>query len=370
MKPSHILCHWVKALRKVFPRLSKPQLFVLGAFSLGLAWSGKCTLAKIAQQLWFLGSLPTVERRLQRFLANAQVDWQDQAGCLAGWVLPLVLAGRASAAQKPVVLLVDETALGEHLKIMVVALAYRGHALPLAWWCYPQAEYPLPQVELIDRLLGQVAAVLPAGTPVLVEADRGLGCSPDLIEKVEQRHWFYLFRVQNSVRLRLAGGREVSFGQQVPQAGRSWTGEVQAFKKAGWTACRALGYWKVGQREPWLLLSNWPQATTAHYAVRMWEEHGIRDLKSNGLNWQRSHVYLPAHANRLWLVMALAYAWVTSLGTQVLERAAWWRQLAHGPKERMGVFQLGLRLLARWLAMGKELVYELHFKSQFLPCLP
>ena len=61
MKQSHILRHWVKALRKVFPRLSKPQLFVLGAFSLGLAWSGKCTLTKIAQQLWFLARLGGLE---------------------------------------------------------------------------------------------------------------------------------------------------------------------------------------------------------------------------------------------------------------------------------------------------------------------
>jgi hypothetical protein len=341
---------------------------MLGAFSLGLAWAESCVLAKIAKRLWFLGSLPAVERRLQRFLANARVDGHQGSCCLARWILPLALpAASATAPEKPVVLLVDETALSDHLKIMVVALAYRGRALPLAWWCYPQEQYPLPQVELIDALLGQVAPAIPRGVHVLVEADRGLGCSPDLIGAVERRGWYFLFRVQHSVRLQLEGGREVSFGQMVPHPGRCWSREVQAFKKAGWSACRALGYWKVGQKEPWLLLTNWPQGTTADYAVRMWEEHGFRDLKSNGFNWQKSHVYLPEHANRLWLVMAVAYAWVVSLGTRVLERADWWRQLAHGPKERVSVFQLGLCLLTRWLEMGKELVYELHLEPQFFP---
>jgi hypothetical protein len=367
MKQYQILCHWVASLRQVFPHLSKPQAFVLGAFSLGLAWAEHCGLPKIAKQLWFLGSLPTVERRLQRFLANERVDWQQGAGCLARWILPLVLPARATAPERPVVLLVDESALSEHLKVMLVALAYRGHALPLAWWCYPQDQYPLGQVELIDTLLGQVAPALPGGLQVLVEADRGLGCSPDLIAAVERRGWFYLFRVQHSVRLRLEDGREVSFGQMVPRPGRCWSADVRAFKKAGWSACRALGYWKVGQGEPWLLLTNWSQATTADYAVRMWEEHAFRDLKSNGFNWQKSHVYLPAHANRLWLVMALAYAWVTSLGTQVLERSEWWRQLAHGPQSRVSVFQLGLRWLARQLARGKALLYELHLEPQFFP---
>ena len=365
MKQYNVLCHWIGSLRKAFPHLSKPQAFVLGAFSLGMAWVESCVLPKIAKPLWFLGSIPTVERRLQRFLANDRIDWREGSCCLARWILPWALPARAS--EKPVVLLVDESALSDHLKVMVVALAYRGRALPLAWWCYPQEHYPLPQVELIDRLLGQVATAIPPGFPVLVEADRGLGCSPGLIEGVERRHWFYLFRVQNSVRLKLQNLREVSFGQMVPQPARCFSQPVQAFKQAGWSDCRALGYWKVGQKEPWLLLSNWPQAATADYALRMWEEHGFRDLKSNGFNWQKSHVHLPEHANRLVWAMAVAYAWAASLGTQALERTDWWRELAHGPRERMSVCKLGLRLLGRWLEAGKELCYELRLEPQYFP---
>jgi hypothetical protein len=367
MKPHEVLCHWGKALRKAFPHLSKPQAVVLAAFSLGIAWAENCVLPRVAKQLAFLGTLPAVERRLQRWLANEGVNWREGACCLARWILPWALPAPATAPDKPVALLVDESALSDHLKIMTVALAYRGRALPLAWWCYPQDQYPLPQVELIDALLGQVAPAIPPGVPVLVEADRGLGCSPDLIERVERRQWFYLFRVQHSVRLQLEGGGEVSFGQMVPHPGRCWSRDVQAFKKAGWSACRALGYWKVGQKEPWLLLTNWPRATTADYAVRMWEEAAFRDLKSNGFNWQKSHVYLPEHANRLWFALAVAYGWVASLGTWVLERAEWWRQLAHGPKERMSVFLLGLRLLGRWLQLGNELPCELHLEPQYFP---
>ena len=365
MKPTKILYHWSQQVGKGFAAWSKPRAFVLAAFSLGVAAAKSCTLSRVAQSLFMLGSVPTVERRLQRFLSNPKVDWQGGSVCLARWLLPLAAA---AAGPKPVVLLVDETALNEHLKVMVVALAYRGRALPLAWWCYPQNAYPRPQVELIDTLLGQVAQGLPPGVQVLVEADRGLGGSPALIAAVERRHWFYLFRVQGQLLLDRGDGRPVSFRELVPRPGRCcWPQPVRAFKKAGWVACRALGYWRVGQGEPWLLLTNWPVATTAGYDPRMWEAAAFRDLKSNGFNWQRSRVRQPQHANRLWLILALAYAWGVSLGTWVSGRARQWRQLAHGAKERFSVFQLGLRRLERCLHLAREPDYELHFSKPMSP---
>lgn len=360
MKPITIVYHWSQQVSKGFASWSKPQARVLAAFSLGIATAKSCTLSRVAQSLFMLGSVPTVERRLQRFLSNPKVDWQAGSVCLARWLLPTL----ATPGHKPLVLLVDETALNAHLKVMVVALAYRGRALPLAWWCYPQNAYPLPQVELIDTLLGQVAQGLPPGVDVLVEADRGIGGAPDLLAAVARRHWYYLFRVQGGVQLDRGDGQPVSFQELVPRPGRCcWSQPVRAFKKAGWVECRALGYWRVGQKEPWLLLTNWPAATTAEYGVRMWEEAGFRDLKSNGFNWQRSRVRQPEHANRLWLILALAYAWVASLGTWVLAHTRQWRQVASGPKERFSVFQLGLRRLERCLHLGREPDYEWHLSE-------
>ena len=98
------------------------------------------------------------------------------------------------------------------------------------------------------------------------------------------------------------------------QVGATWSGEVQAFKKAGWRRYWALAKWdqshkeprNQGTKEPWLLLTNYPQAEAGWYGMRMWEELGFKDLKSNGWQWQRSRVREPERAERLWLVMALA----------------------------------------------------------------
>lgn len=353
MSQQTALYHWSHEIARHLPQLSKPQALGLAAFSLGVALARRCTLSVVAEALPWLGKPDTVERRLQRFLDNQQIAWQAGAQAVAAWVM-----GRL-AATGLVVLLVDETSLQDKLKVMAVSLAYRGRAIPLAWWCYRQNEWPMGQVALIMTLLQWVAPALPPGCRVLVQADRGIGTSPALLQAIHKRGWYYLVRVQGHVRLMLADGRAIPFASLVPKAGQRWGGWVDAFKKAGWVRCWAIGQWKARYDQPWLLLTNWPEAQGNWYGLRMWEELAFRDFKSTGWQWQRSHVWDPDHANRLWLVMALAYVWALSLGTRVIRTKALRRELTRGRGWRRSVFHLGLRMLKRWIELGRHLFYDL-----------
>lgn len=75
----------------------------------------------------------------------------------------------------------------------------------------------------------------------------------------------------------------------------------------------------------------------------MWEEEAFKDLKSNGWQWQRSRIWKPEHANLLWLLMALAYLWIISLGTHVMGIAKLLSCLTRGKSIRLSVFHLGIR---------------------------
>lgn len=355
MSQQQTLYHWCRCVAKQFPKLSQPQAWVLAGFSLAVALARRCALPAAAEALPGWGKPDSLERRWQRFLSNPHLDWSDGCTALARWVIG------ALAPASRVVLLVDETSLRDKLQVMAVSLAYRGRAIPLAWWCYPNAAWPLGQVQLIGRLLDWIAPAIPAGRTVVVEMDRGLGNSPTLLRALAKRGWYYLVRVPGTVRLRLADGREVSFRDMVRRRGRSWRGAVQAFKKAGWLECWALAVWEARYQEPWLLLTNWPQAQSEQYGWRMWEELAFRDFKSGGWQWQKSRVTDPAHANRLWLVLALAYAWVVSLGTRVLARARWRRELTRGRRAQHSVFALGLRALMRWVLRQRRLPLEMNF---------
>jgi hypothetical protein len=355
---TQILYHWSKEISKQFSHLSCPQARVLAAFSLGIALARRCTLSLVAERLWMIGKPDTVERRLQRFLANTRLLCDQACTALARWVFASLLFCNNTA-----VLLIDETMLQDKLRVMVVCLAYRGRAIPLAWRCYHQNHWPCGQVQLIKTLLNWIAPAIPPGMDVLVQADRGLGTSPELIRDIQRRGWYYLVRVQNSVRLLLEQKQTRCFGQMVHRPGQQWCGWVHAFKKAAWLRCWAIAYWGRGHAEPWLLLTNWPQAQGHWYGWRMWEELCFRDLKSSGWHWQRSRVYLPEHAERLWLAMAIAYVWMLSLGTRAVQWAKVKIQIVRGRKWKRSLFQLGLRLLLRLHLVRLPSPYQLMFIS-------
>ncbi len=355
-----LLYSWSKKVAKAFSHFSKPQSFLLAACSFGIIRAQRCTLGRIAERLCSLGKADTVERRLQRFLANPKIGLEQGCRCLAGWVLSSLVFGG-----KTLVLLVDETSLGEHLKVMAVCLAYRGRASPLAWWCYHPEHYPMRSIELIDTLLGWVAPSLPVGCRVLVEVDRGLGCSPALVKKLRGRGFDYLVRVTKQMRLRLANHPEVEFGALVQGPGQQWSGAVEAFGSEHWESCRAMIYWGQGHKEPWLLLASWAEAPARGYGWRMWEELAFRDFKSYGWHWDRSRVWAPEHANRLWLAMALAYAWTLSLGTQAVQAEAVRKEVTRGRTIRRSLVVLGIRVLRRADELRRQIVT--FFDFLFLP---
>lgn len=347
MSQPNALYHWSRIVAQQFPHLSKPQACVLAAFSFAVALARRCSLPTVAEQLWWRGKPDSQERRCQRFLSNRHVRWSAGCTALARWVIGALV--RAPY----VVLVVDETSLREHLKVMAVSLAYRGRALPLAWWAYPNEKHPLGQRALSNKLLDWLAPAIPHGLTVVVQADRGIGNSPRLLRAIERRGWCYLVRVSRGVRVRLEDGREVPLNS-LARRGQRWRGAVGAFKKAEWLKCWAITVWEAGQAEPWLLLTNWQAARGSEHGWRMWEELAFRDFKSGGWQWQRSRVTDAAHAKRLWLVLALAYAWAMSLGTAVVRRKRWHRQLMRRQRRHYRLFVLGLRMLQRWLMIRKR----------------
>jgi len=333
-----IIYQWVQEIAMHMPGLSKWQARNLAAFSQGVVRAQSCQQRQIALKLPEMGTRTTVERRLQRFLDNPHLNLKT---CFVAWTRWVV---SALEIKETVVLLVDETHLSDHLDCMVVGLAYEGRCIPLAWRSYPPGAYPEEgQVKLIEGLLRLVAAGLPAGCIPLVEADRGIGTSPALIRVIEDLGWHYLFRVTRQSKLVTDTGAEYTIHDMV-QPGEVWAAEGRVFKKRGRIPARALARWARCASEPWALVTNDPALTGQEYTIRAWQEQSFRDLKSHGWQWQRSHVWAPHHADRLLLILALAYAWVLALGAYYVHfgKAAPVRRCAHGWRRRLSLFQEGL----------------------------
>jgi hypothetical protein len=297
---------WQTEVLQCFGCLSKWQALGLALLSYGVMVVGRCQMGAVAESLVLAGSYETVKRRLKRWLDNGGID---VSVCCVAWVRWVV--GQVSE----VVLLVDETALGVHVSVMLVGLAYHGRCIPLAWRCYHKAAYPAEgQVALIHGLLKVVAAGLPDGCCPLLQADRGIGTSPALIRVVKRLKWRFLFRVQRTTQLVTRRGRLWTLGQQPS----GWSATGLAFSQRGRVRVTAFVYRAFGQTEPWCLLTNDPRLSVLAYALRAWQEQSFRDLKSGGWQWQHSHVWQPDHAERLLLALTLAYARMLTLAVHTL----------------------------------------------------
>jgi hypothetical protein len=342
MNPTQ-LYQWNEHVSSMFPCLGKWQAQGLAFFSAGVMLAERCTLSKVAEALLLVGKPDSQERRLQRWISNERIDVTALSRC---WIEQVV----QSMASERWVLLVDETKLSQHLSVMVVGVAYQSSCIPLIWRCYHAEAYPSEgQVGMIRALLTQVVACIPAHYRLTLQADRGLGTSPELIEAVEQLGMTFLFRVQGSCRLRQADGTDVAL-KELARVGEVQRASGQVFKKHGWLSAHVRVVWAEGYDDVWCLVTNDPHIQGSEYALRYWQEASFRDLKSDGWHWQRSQVWQPAHAQRLLFMLVLAYAWTLTHGLLVQQASPVIQALVKRGKRRVySLFRLGLRYMRRLL---------------------
>lgn len=338
------LYQWMETLQLRLS-LGKWQALTLAGFSLGVMLSEKCQLARVAERLSEWGKADTVERRLQRWLNNERIEILPCQERWMQWVLQTAISAR-----QRVYLLVDETHLSDNLSTMMAGLAYQRRCIGLAWQSYPPDDWPCGQVELIGALLKRVKTVLDPSQEVIVEADRGIGTSPDLVEEVMALGWSYLFRVQGHTHFRAPDQAECELQQLTTRGGVEFRGHGEVFKKAGWVTCHVRVIWDAAYDEPWCLISDRANLTGHEYGCRNWQEQSFRDLKGGGWQWNHSHVWQPAHADRLLLVLWLAYALTLSFGWLAYRDPVLRTQATRGTQIRFSLFRLGLRV---WAALRR-----------------
>jgi hypothetical protein len=363
MSPN-ILYQWESEIARRLEGLNSWQIRNVALFSYGVAQAKSSQQQAICQHLRAYGKQESLERRLQRFIANEKVRVSAVCREWTGWVW------EALGSPQQVTLLVDETKLSQHLGVMMVGLAYEKRCIPLVWHCYDVRHYPrCGQVSLILNLLLHVKKALGKKVDALVLADRGIGTSPDLCRHVsELLQWRYLFRVTCQSKIVTERG-DYTIAQQV-QAGQLWCAWGKVFKKRGQLPAQAIAIWSVGYDQPWALVTNDPTLSGFEYAQRNWQEQSFRDLKSGGWQWHHSHVWLPHHARRLLLLLVLAYAWMLALGSQVFRTGQHARptSFADGRKQRrFSLFREGLHFFYAMLAGCQPISAFLAFPSLVPP---
>jgi DDE family transposase len=317
------------------------QANALGLLSWTMALAGNCCAGAIAPLAPAGDTKPaSVRRRMERLLANERLD------ALAA-MLQLTRSILRHWGGRKLLLILDETPKANHLRCMRLSVAYHKRTVTLLSVCYPPDRPPMPMPKLVRWILREVAGCLPEEVTVTLLADRGL-CWPTLIRQCRRLKWHYLLRLQCDTRVRLPDGSEKPASQLVERRDTCFFGQdVRIFKKARWLRANVVAVWEPQAKEPWLLVTdtNASYACCRNYCKRTWCEESHRDEKSHGLNWQRSGVNDPDHAQRLVLLMALASLLCIATGAIAIKRGL--RRRLFEPRLRRinSVFQLGRHCL-------------------------
>ena len=343
--PINELYHtWMRRICELRPvqRITQIRDFVW--LLLGIYLSRSVTLSKVAAELPGSAKLVSLTRRLSRLLDNPAIRVRE-------WYEPIArewLQAQAACLGE-IHLIVDGTKVGFSHQLLLVSLAYRKRAIPIAWtWVKHVKGHSGAMKQL--ALLNYVRTLLPAGIAVFLVGDCEFG-SVEVLKWLDGWHWFYVLRQKSDTCLWLEGSLAWKpFRSFIQKPGQSiWLGAGYLTSKEIYPT-HLLVHWAKGEEEPWCLATNLLDRTTAlnTYRRRPWTEEMFGDFKKHGFDLERTMLRDFLKLSRLTLAVALLYVWLISVGSQTIHAGL--RHLIDRHDRRdLSLFQIGLRYIKRHL---------------------
>lgn len=282
-------------------------------------------------------------KTLTRLLDNPHIQ-------VRAWYKPIACGLLAVASQHGAVrLLVDGTKVGNGHQLLMVALAYRKRALPIAWtWVKGPRGHSSASHQC--ALLSYVHGLLPADAPVFIAGDSEFGAIA-VLQQVETWGWDYALRQKGQHLLQQADNDDWQrCDLLVAQPGDCCWLENVALTQQHAYRTNFLAFWQPGEKEPWLLATNLPSAavTKKGYRLRMGIEEMFGDFKGHGFDFECSRLGHFLSLSRLTLAVALLYYWLVIFGSQAIKNGK--RYLVDRRDRRdLSVFRIGFDFLERCL---------------------
>ena len=336
--------NWMRQICELRPKQRITQVRNFVWLMIGIYQSKSVYLSKIAGEIPGSAKLVSTTRRLSRFLENAAINVRE-------WYRPIAQQWLQAQAHclGEIRLIVDGTKIGNGHQLLMVSLAYRKRAIPIAWtWVKHVRGHSSAYKQL--ALLNYVRTLLPVGAAVFLVGDCEFG-SVEALKWLDQWHWFYVLRQKSDTCLWLDQSSEWKpFGSFIQKAGQSiWLGSGYLTAKEIYPT-NLLVHWQIGEKEPWCLASNLPdrEMTLRYYRRRMWTEELHGDLKNHGFDLESTMLHDFLRLSRLTLAVAFLYVWLISVGSGTIHQGL--RHLVDRNDRRdLSVFQIGLRFTQRRL---------------------
>jgi hypothetical protein len=361
MRINQLYHNWIKQILQLRPDERITRTRNMAWLIAGIFESKSVSLSKIAMKIPGSAVLVSMTRRISRFLDNPAIRVRE-------WYEPIAshwLEFMANTVGE-IRLIFDATHVGFDHQLLMVALAFRRRAVPIAWtWVRCSRGHSSARTQL--ALLAYVHGLLPARAHVLLVGDCEFE-SGEVQEHVETIWgWEYALRQKPNNLYRLPGQETWQhLSDLVTKPGQKvWLKDCFLTRKHD-RSTNLLAYWAPDEKIPWLLATNLPAGmiTLKAYSRRQWIDEMFGDLKGNGFDLECSHLHNFLRLSRLTLAVALLHVWMMTTGADLRDTPD--RCLVdRSDRIDLSVFQIGLRSIERWLTNALEMSLSL-----FLPDPP
>ena len=316
---------------------------------------GQCVhLSHIARKLPGASQKLSKVKMLSRLLDNCHIG-------VRRWYEPIArdLLTTGVRQGQTLRLLVDGTKVGKSHQLLMVALAYRRRALPIAWtWVRSNRGHSSAHKQC--ALLTYVQGLIPSGAQVELAGDSEFG-AVEVLRLLDQWGWGYALRQKSNHGLLPSGQSAwVRCDSLVTRPGDvCWLDTVCLTQKHAYPT-RFLAFWQPGASQPWLLATILasPHHVRRLYRRRMWIEEMFADFKGHGFDLEASRLGHFARLSRLTLAVALLYLWIVTVGAQTIKHGK--RRLVDRTDRRdLSIFRIGLDMLERCFANQER--FSIHF---------
>ena len=330
-----------KAVKQLYPTEPKGNLArhleTLVFMISGIIAGKSCQLPKMASKVPGEIHPDSREKQFSRWVKNEHITVDLY---FLPFVQPLL---NGLAAVRPLVLIMDGSAVARDCVTLMVSVIYAHRAIPIGWLVIEGEKGHFPtQTHL--TLVREVKMPIPATSTVVFLGD-GEFDSPELQAEVAGYGWEYACRTAKNILFSL-DEQWLSLADLPVKRGERVFRKGVLFTHVAYGPVMVIAWWGARYQEPIYLVSNMPSVQRAcdAYCRRMHIETFFSDQKSRGFQLDRSHLSDPDRVKRLMIAACLAYLWVIHLGTVAQQDN--WRPLIHRRHRcDLSLFQLGLRLL-------------------------
>jgi len=350
MSANRIYNTWLKRIRQLMPKERITRLRNFAWMIAGILASRSVHLSRIAGKMPGAATTTSKTRRIHRFLKNGAVRVRDWYKPIASDVLRRVVAQGLAVR-----LLTDGTKVGFGHQLLMVAIAYRRRAIPLAWtWVKSPRGHSSAHKQ--KALLAYVQRLIPAGAQVSIAGDSEFG-AVKMLKQLKSWGWTCVMRQKGNTLVKLQGCSAWMRLDSLIKQGDAprWCPAVTLTLEHKYSV-HLLVLWKPGEKVPWRLATNLPTARAAlrTYRRRMWIEEMFGDLKKHGFDLENTHLRHFMRLSRLTLAVAYLYYWLAAFGSQVI-KAGQRRLIDRADRRDLSIFRIGMGMLERRLANAEPL---------------